>query len=227
MTDVIKPAKPVDLAYWVSVHPALGVAPIDHLFRTFDGLYMARWRSNFRSDDDVVSWKGTWTNAFVEEGITPHEVKVGLVACRRDAEGWPPTLPQFLAMCRPAVNYEASYREAAQQLNLREEGKDSWSHPAIYWATVRIGAFDIRNGSFSAMKSRWVDALNSALADIRSGVLPNEVPARLAALPAPGKTMSREVAEANLAKIRSMMGGFPRVIPNELPILTGDANVLH
>ena len=207
--------KSVSQNYWVTVHSAIGVSPIDHLFRTFDGIYMARWRSFFRSNDDVVSWKATWTNGFVEDGITPHEVKAGISACRRSKDGWPPTLPEFIDMCRPAMDHESLFREAVEQLRLRDDGLDSWSHPAVYWAATRIGAFDMRNSSFAAMKVRWVNALNRAFSDVASGALPAEVPARLVALPAPGKTMSSEVARANLEKIRNMLTGAFRSIPAE------------
>lgn len=35
----------------------------------------------------------------------------------------------------------------------REQGQDVWSHPAIFWAAVTIGAFDLRNMAFKAIEA--------------------------------------------------------------------------
>lgn len=39
----------------------------------------------------------------------------GLIACRDSGEGWPPTLPEFRAMCRPNHGLTAMERAAHRE----------------------------------------------------------------------------------------------------------------
>lgn len=94
---------------------------------------------------------------------------------------WPPTLPEFCALCRPRIEPETAFVEAVQQLGKRDLNEDTWSHPAIYWAAAAIGEFDLRSASYPTIKARWTDALERELA---KGAWP-EIPKRPLALPAP------------------------------------------
>lgn len=98
---------------------------------------------------------------------------------------WPPTLPEFMAMCRPYLEPAVAFDEACVQGRRREMGMDDrWSHPAIYWAWVRIGAHAITHQPYEVLKTRWIEALNHYVGD---PALP-PVPAKTTALPAPGAT---------------------------------------
>lgn len=168
---------------WTEIVPAIGESPMDRLFNRLDGAYPIRWKSAFPNEKSIQNWQDAWSEAFIEERIKPDEVKRGISACRKQYD-WPPSLSEFLKACRPPVNPEAAYAEAIKQLHLRKDGRDAWSHPAIYWATQSIGDFDMANQSWSSIKSRWVKTLNEFLEE---QTLP-AVPAFLVQLPAPGKT---------------------------------------
>lgn len=57
-----------------------------------------------------------------------------------------------------------AYLEAIDGVIARERGETGkWSHPAIYWASVRIGAFDLKSKSYSQLKRRWMTALAEEL----------------------------------------------------------------
>lgn len=160
---------------------------MDRLYNRLDGLYPTRWRSAFADKNAIANWREAWAEAFAEERLSPEEVKRGLAECRRKFD-WPPSLPEFLKACRPPIDYEAAFCEAVAQYRLREEGRDVWSAPAIYWAATKIGLFDLRNATYSGIKGRWAAAMNEALEAIRTGKLPAEVPQAAKALPAPGET---------------------------------------
>lgn len=61
-----------------------------------------------------TSWAGEtptelWSTAIT--GLSSDEVKRGLSACLTNGEAWPPSLPEFLAMCRaPKRENAAAYR---------------------------------------------------------------------------------------------------------------------
>jgi len=120
---------------------------------------------------------------------------------------WPPTLPEFIGLCRPNLDPAIAYHEACVQGPRRERGEeDRWSHPAIYWAWVNVGAFAITHQPYESLKARWSEALMRYAND--PGLPP--VPARAIALPAPGATLlQRQRARELLAtlKVRTVKDG--------------------
>lgn len=193
------PLSTLKQSMWFEPHPALGIAMIDHLFNRLDGAYPIRWRSAFPSEEAIANWRESWAEAFDEEGLTPDEVKAGLQVCRKQFD-WPPSIAEFIKACRPAINVDAALYEAAQQLRLRAEGKDEWSNPAIYWAALRVGEFDMLNLSHAALLKRFGAALDTVLAQDQIPA----VPPRLTALPAPGRgRASPERVEAAVREVRA------------------------
>lgn len=67
---------------------------IARLWQRMAAIYGHKWVSSYGPDDSDDTWlRGLG-------GITPHEVAAGLSACVERADPWPPTLPQFRALCR-------------------------------------------------------------------------------------------------------------------------------
>ena len=129
--------------------------------------------------------------------LKPEELRAGVEALKR-AE-WPPTLPEFIALCCPPMNVDAALYEAVEQIRKRREGKDVWSKPEIYWAAIKIGEFDLLNVPHGQLVKRFRDALE----EVSKGPV-DPVPPRLDALPAPGKAVaSREKVEQEIAKVRA------------------------
>lgn len=189
---------------WLQTHPSLGVDLMEHLFSRLEIKYPRLWRQSFDGPHSVQTWKEVWAETFEREGITPNDVKVGLDNVTRLYPDFPPTEGQFLRCCRPPVDYEAAFCEAVEQLRLREDGKDQWSHPAIYWASASIGAFDMRNATYQSIRARWVSALDAALAN-RPYV---EVPPPRVALPSPGKcSVPAEEAKRRIAELKARLRG--------------------
>jgi len=166
------------------------VSLVDRLFARLGAFYGARFADMWR-DADPVELKRVWAEELA--GFSPEELARGIDGCR--TRDWPPTLPEFLRLCRPALDYEAAFCEAAEQMYRRQQGEDRWSDPAIYWAATWMGR-DVMAVPYAVAKARWCANLNRALQAIRGGELPNEVPERLQTLPAPGAT----VASADDAK---------------------------
>jgi hypothetical protein len=178
------------------MHPKLGISLMDHLFNRFDGAYPNRWRAAFASEQAISNWRESWSEAFDEEGLTPQMISDGLKACRKSYD-WPPSLTEFLKACKPQISVDAAIYEAIEQMRKRQHGKDSWSNPAIYWAAVKVGEFDMISQSFSSIKPRFEAALKKVL---EAEVLP--VPDRAPALAAPGKAEStREYGAQRLVEI--------------------------
>ena len=129
--------------------------------------------------------------------MTEREVRAGLVACL--SREWPPSLPEFLKLCRPWMNPEVAFHDAVVGMAARRRGEMGvWFHPAIYWAAVTVGTHDILNATYGHIKGRWDRAFTD---EIAKGQWPDVPPVR-EALPAPGKTLAtKEEAETALRKM--------------------------
>lgn len=68
-------------------------------------VYGHKWVSSFGTSDD-----GTWLKGLCD--IAPEKIGIGLEKCRTSGEAWPPTLPEFRAMCllnKPLAVYHRPY----------------------------------------------------------------------------------------------------------------------
>src|SRR5687767_12430879 len=75
-----------------------GLTPrhLEALWERMVRIYGKKWIDNFGEADD-----GTWLTGLYD--VTPHEIARGLDACRTSRSPWPPTLPQFRALCKPTI----------------------------------------------------------------------------------------------------------------------------
>ncbi len=150
---------------WLQRHAKLeGISLMDHLYNRLNGIYPNKFRSNFRDKQAIEDWKQAWSEAFDEEGVLPADVAQGIKNCRRMFD-WPPSLPEFLRACRPQLEPETAFFQAVRGMQARARGdKGEWSHPAIYYAAVRIGQFDLLNLAYTQLEQRWHKALGDQLA---------------------------------------------------------------
>src|SRR5690606_706134 len=136
-------------------------------------------------------------------GYTGDEIARGLAACK--AKPFPPTLPEFLLLCRPTLNAEAAYHEAVAGMVARNSGeRGEWSHPGIYWAAVRVTSHDLLSMGWQAIRARWEAAYRDVMSKGKWDPVPDPAPAR----PAPGQThLSREQQRQAVAHVRSVAAG--------------------
>lgn len=109
---------------------------------------------------------------------------------RLDSRNWPPTLPEFLALCRPPIDPSVAFHEALEQGAKRERcdpaDPDVWSSPAVYWAWRKLGAYECAKHPYAVLRTRWEAALTAELE--REGIEPvPKAEPKAVALPAPGK----------------------------------------
>jgi len=94
-------------------------------------------------------------------GMTGPEMKRGVE--KLDTRDWPPTLPEFIKMCKPSIDPLVAYYEAVAGVQARAKGAmGTWSHPAIFWAATPL-AFDLSNQTYSQIKPRWECALSEQM----------------------------------------------------------------
>lgn len=141
-------------------------------------MYGAKFTDQWRTTPPKVL-RRVWAQGLT--GYTAREVQTGIEACR--ATKWPPTLPEFLMLCRPPVDHEAAFLEAAEQLRIRHTtGQDTWTAPAIFYA-ARAMSHEVESKPFSAVRAQWTRELDRAIKRVDAGYLPREVPPAPVALP--------------------------------------------
>lgn len=185
-----------------------GLSLMDRLWNQLDGMFMSRWTSQFSSETAVVNWRNSWAMAFADEGLTPHDIAVGVTAMRRAK--YPPGLPDFLEACRPVLTPEDAYHEAIRELAKRRapferDGAmvttDKWSEPAIYWAAISMES-DLLMQPYDRIKGRWARALDYARKHPKG-----PVPLYMLALPVKSAVpLSEEEQKAAEAKQRKAIG---------------------
>lgn len=143
----------------------------------------------------VPGARDEWGQALAD--FHPVEIERGLRATR--ARAFVPTLGEFLQLCRPALDPETAWHEAAEGMREREAGRRGrWSHPAVYRAAQPM-AWELRTSHHAAQRKRWALQLQREFAqgwgapipeptlritqqELRRGPPPPEIRARLAAI---------------------------------------------
>lgn len=116
--------------------------------------------SNVYASADPDRVKAEWAEALA--GFSAEEVKRGLAATR--TRKFAPNLPEFLHLCRPALDPEVAWIEAEQGMASHAKGERfAWSHPAVYWAGRQFG-YELRSGTFERCRKRWTAALAAEFA---------------------------------------------------------------
>ncbi len=128
---------------------------------------------------DVI--KATWQAGIEAEGLSRGEVTRGVRACVTGRQKWPPMLPEFLALCRPPVDFEADFEVAVEQMRRRDRRADKWPSRALFWAAAAMGG-DLVVLPYKAQQKRWARIYEEKLAADREGLL-DDVPERPLELP--------------------------------------------
>ena len=173
---------------------------VEALFSEFEALYGSRFADMWRHTD-VSHVKAMWAKALA--GLTVAEIRAGLAGCGR--RHWPPSLPEFVSLCRPEPDPERAFAFAQEQVSRRPCGEDVWPEKALYWAAVAFGFYDLRSMSWPQAKNRW-SRIWLEKRQMEATLPP--VPVAREALPAPGKNLTdRETARRYLAELKRLVRG--------------------
>lgn len=152
---------------------------VERLFLRMAGKYGATWSQKWSGVEEQA--KAEWGEGLA--GFTAEEIRNGLGSLGV----YPPSLPEFIRLCRPSLDPEKAFYEALRQMRLRnQDGSDRWSSPLVYWAAVWMGN-DLFSAPYKALRARWEKTLLEIEQQIRGGDLPGTVPSAPKKLPPPPK----------------------------------------
>lgn len=181
---------------------------VESLFKKMAFTYGVRFADQWRGiDPDGV--KRHWAEALGV--LTKEELTRGVM--NLGTRDWPPTLPEFLKLCRPVVDPVAAYHEAAEQGALRDRGEmDLWSSPAIFWAWMKVGRTAFNQVPYAMLKGRWEAALTAELAKATH----EPIPVKREPLPAPGRGVT------SVEQARQLLAGFTLGTRQQTAIVAAD-----
>lgn len=196
------------------------LSAIDQLYLRFDAMYMQKWRSYFTSTLVIDDWKKMWSHAFISNGITAKMAFEAIERCAKEYPKWPPTEGEFIALCRPEIDYEQAFHDAVRQMHKRMQNdpddRDFWPMPAMYWAAVDFGQFELRTVSYGQAAARWKRLLDKR----RESDCP-DVPVFVLQIAAPARDdagVAITSAEAKATAMRAMANLAGRVPSREVAI---------
>jgi len=176
----------------LSTSEPLPTAWIEKLFERMAALYGSKFADMWRGTDPEQV-KALWSQELGK--LSREEVTKGAQALM--TLEWPPSLPQFINLCRPKLDAQKAFVEALNGLVARDRGEVGvWSHPAVFWAAVRVGAFDMKNSTYPQIAARWTVALENELAKKEW----KEISVPAVALPA--VKVAADVAQKYLAQLQ-------------------------
>ncbi len=181
---------------------------IDRFFERLLGFYGNKFLDAY-SSMPVDKVKSIWLEEMLAMRLTEEEIAAGVQGCRTLA--WPPTLPEFLKLCRPPVDAAAAWYRAQFQAKARDRGEVGFDDPILYEA-FRSMSVEIRGGDTHHKHiERWKALLEHAAEQSRIHGLPlPDAPPK--ALPEPPPT-SKEEAQKHIAAIaeRLKVAGIARI----------------
>lgn len=156
-------------------------------------IYGARWSSSYGDPDGPTAQ--TWASGLA--GVTPAQLAAGLSAAIASASPWPPTLPEYRAMCLGVPSLAAVRSDIG--VRATPYGQLVWSY---------LDGYAYRTASRDVAARMLRDAYDQAREHVmRGGALP-AVAAAIASpagpRPAPAEP---DVAAQYIASIDRMLGG--------------------
>ena len=130
------------------------------LFEVFAARFGAKWT---RTYEDPMA-RRIWARDLENEGLTADDINRGLRVSR--AGEWPPTVGEFIALCRPSATElgipepRAAYLAACRGL---------WPHAIVYHVAGQVGRYELRTRTERETWPQFEALYKRAIDDVRRG----------------------------------------------------------
>jgi hypothetical protein len=91
---------------------------IERIFTRLSAFYGSKF-ADLWGNSDLANVKAVWSEEL--SAYSGDEIAAALAQCK--TRDWPPTLPEFLKLCRPPIDPVMAYHEAIDGLAARRERK--------------------------------------------------------------------------------------------------------
>lgn len=174
------------------------------LWHRMGAIYGHRWSSAYGEDATAQGEAGgVWAKGLA--GLTARQIGDGISAAMASADPWPPTLPEFRALCLGIP----AFASVAHQISRPATEQSRFAR--LVWQ--RIDGWQFARANTRDAERMLRGAYEIAREHVmRGGALPEPSPAIEAPQPKEHKPASEEVARAALDKIAAAIGAGPSAI---------------
>lgn len=133
-------------------------SPVEHILQEMMFMYGKRFEQQWGNQvfPDMVAY---WEKKLA--GYSRDELRRGFKAL--ETLKYPPTLPEFMQLCRPSIDKTKAYYEAVKGVQERRFGrKGEWSHPAIFWTAASM-TYELLNHTYQQVKPHFEKKLEQEL----------------------------------------------------------------
>lgn len=157
--------------------------------------YGDKWSSRYGNADD-----GSWWQLL--QGVEPAIIGKAILAFETNGNPWPPTKPEFIAMCKVQMglpDVAKAYRDA---------NHTRWTHEVVYETARRVGVYEVRSLPEKQIYPAWERTYATVTTEWMAGARfqkPDPEQKRIG-----DKTVvhrqTPEVANNEIAKMRALLG---------------------
>lgn len=184
-----------------SERQAIPQAWVERIFDRLLAFYGAKLADAWRGAD-LDNVKRIWAEELA--AYSKDEIAAGVAGCR--GRDWPPTLPEFLKLCRPPIDAAVAWHRAQLGARERADGKPGFTSPVLFEAYRRM-AYEIGRGeAYNKHADAWKAVLQQVQEEIAAGLVV-EITAPPLQLPEP-PPLSAEEAKKRIAEMRARFGHF-------------------
>lgn len=197
------PLQPVKL-------PKLRQGLLDNLWLKMTELYGHRWTGSFGvSADQSHAW------AAALGGLNGQQIAVGLSALVASDEKWPPSAPEFRALCenRDPAGYglpcdEQAYQEACRRAHPASGSIEApWSHPAVCHAALETGFHSLATLKADVSRKLFARNYQAACRMVMDGQPLKAIPLGLPDPYSASSVRTEEGGRKGLAALRAALHG--------------------
>jgi hypothetical protein len=123
---------------------------INEVWRRMAKIYGHRWTSSFGEADD-----GTWLTGLRD--LLPEELAVGLRACIKREDDWPPVLPEFRRLC-------LGYESKGQAIEMALRG--GYIEPLPDLMRQMVGSWDLSHKTEKELRAQLANLYADAVSEL-------------------------------------------------------------
>ena len=167
-------------------------------------IYSHKWSSKL--GEPGSSAFETWRQGLA--GLSPQQIAMGLQQCVQRADAWPPSLPEFRALCQVSPQsmglptLESAFRMASRQ----HPDWRQW-HPIVFHARQQVGEYDMVHLSAAHTWPRFKAAYQALVEQVLQGEVLTYPQALVPALPQtkPVRRTTPQDAKSHLSTLRTLL----------------------
>ncbi len=127
-------------------------------------MYGTKWTKHHGESDTGNVWYATLRD------LTPEQLLIGLGKCANCGNEWPPSAPEFKAMCKQNSDVPSAYDAYLECCKkYKSPSMKPWSHPIVYHAGKKTGWFNLGTSTEDKVLPKFTKVYQSLIDRLNKG----------------------------------------------------------